>query len=987
MSAGQPFRLPDGGAIDRERPVAFSFNGRPYRGFDGDTLAAALLANGVRVVSRSFKYHRPRGIFSAGEEEPNALLAVRRGTPSAQLSPLVRTPLARLSPGLVAESQNCFPGVGFDLGRALDFTRVLWPAGFYNKTFKWPGWHWYEGVIRRTAGLGRLPEGEDPVTYHHHNAHCDVLVCGAGPAGLSAALAAARAGARVIIAEQDREAGGSLLADPTDIDGRPAREWIERTLAELRGTSGVRVMLEATVSGYYDHNVLTVVDRSDAAQRETPVKRLWKVRADQVVIASGAIEQPLVFDHNDRPGIMLAGAIREYANRYAVVPGRRVALATNNDEAYRTAFLLDDRGVQVPAIMDTRRESGDEVREEARRRGINVHEASAITDTRGTKGLRSVAFRASGSDRRIDCDALAVSGGWNPTVHLYSQAGGTLRYDDSMGCFVPGECHQAVRTAGAASGGFDLRDVVLSGWQAGAGAAADAGFASVGCQPPAAEADGPVYGMPGPRLASAGDRSRQWIDLQHDVTAADIELAVRENFVSVEHMKRYTTVGMSVDQGKTSNLNALTLLAELTGKPVGEVGTTTFRPQYMPVPMGVFAGPLSGELYAPARLMPGHAWHERAGAVFDDYGGWKRPAWYAPNGAGRDAAIGREVLAVRSKVGLFDGSPLGKIEVAGPDAAEFLNRVYVNNALTLVPGRVRYGLMLTENGIIMDDGVFACLGDGHYLVSTTAANGDRVAAWLDEWHQCEWPDLELVIAPVTTQWAVLTLAGPNARALLSELECDIDLSGDAMPHMSIRTGTVEGWPARIQRVSFSGEASYEVGIPADRADSLLEKLAAKGDAHGLVPTGIEAVLVLRMEKGYLHVGADTDGTTNPIDVGFGRVVGRKQGDYVGRRSLERPHDLDGDRRRLVGIEPVDGCTAFPAGAHIVAMTNGVRRSQGFVTSACVSPTLGKPIGLAMLERGNERKGELAHLFDRGRLNCVRIVDPVFYDPEGERLHG
>ena len=986
MSTGQAFRLPEGGAIDRDRPVAFSFNGRTYRGFEGDTLAAALLANGVRIVSRSFKYHRPRGIFSAGEEEPNALLAVRRGTPSAQLSPIVRAPLARLTPGLAAESQNCFPGVGFDLGRVLDFTRALWPAGFYNKTFKWPSWRWYEGAIRRTAGLGHLPDGEDPTACHHHNAHCEVLVCGAGPAGLAAALAAARAGARVIVAEQDFAAGGSLLADPAPVDGRPAHEWIEQTLAELRETPGVRVMLQATVSGYYDHNILTIVDRSDAEDPGTPVKRLWKVRANQVVIASGAIEQPLVFDHNDRPGIMLASSIREYVHRFAVVPGRRVALATNNDEAYRTAFLLDDCGVPVPAILDTRPEPGSEVSAEARRRGIDVHVACSITNTRGTKGLRAVAFRAGGSERFVDCDALAVSGGWSPTVHLWSQAGGTLRYDDSMRCFVPRECRQAVRAAGAANADFDLQDVIARGWQAGVEAAADAGLTPPDGLPPAAESGGPLYSMPGPRLAIAGDRNRQWIDLQHDVTAADVELAVRENFVSVEHLKRYTTVGMAVDQGKTSNLNALTLLAELTGKPVGEVGTTTFRPQYMPVPMGVIAGPYSRDLYAPARLTPAHAWHVRAGAVFDDYGGWKRPAWYAPHGESRDAAIKREVLAVRRRVGLFDGSPLGKIEVVGPDAAEFLNRIYVNNALTLEPGSVRYGLMLTENGIIMDDGVFACLDKGHYLVSTTAGNGDRVAAWLDEWHQCEWPDLELVIAPVTAQWAVLTLAGPNAAALLGELECDIDLSGDAMPHMSIRTGTLAGWPARIQRVSFSGEASYEVGIPADRAEALLEILAAKGDSHGLVPTGIEAVLVLRMEKGYLHVGSDTDGTTNPVDVGFGRVVERKQSDYVGGRSLQRPHDRDGNRRRLVGIEAEDGCTAFSAGAHIVAMTNGERRSEGFVTSACVSPTLGKPIGLAMLERGTERKGELVHLFDEGRLSRARIVDPVFYDPEGERLH-
>ena len=987
MSEKQPLRLRQGGAIDRSKPVAFTFNGRAYSGFDGDTLASALLANGVRVVGRSFKYHRPRGIFSAGEEEPNALLAVSAGTSTAHWSPLVRAPLARLSPGLAAESQNGFPGVGFDLGRILDYTRALWPAGFYNKTFKWPNWHWYEGSIRHAAGLGRLRGGDAPIDYYHHNAHCDVLVCGAGPAGLSAALAAVRAGASVIIAEQDREAGGSLLADPVDIGGCPAREWIHETLAELGKSTRARVMLEATVSGYYDHNVLTIIDRSAAAHPDRPTKRFFKVRAKQVVVATGAIEQPLVFDYNDRPGIMLAGAIREYVNRYAVVPGRTVVLVTNNDEAYRTAFLLDDFGVRVPAIVDTRQQAADAARAEALRRGIDVYLGGFVTGTRGTRGLRSITMHAAGNDRRIDCDALAVSGGWNPAAHLYSQAGGRLRYDEARSCFVPHECHQAVRVAGAANGDFDLRCVLESGWKAGTQAAEDAGFSSSGGRAPDAESSDLVYALPGPRLATTGNRCRQWIDLQHDVTAADIELAVRENFVSVEHMKRYTTAGMSADQGKTANLNALTLLAGLIGKPIDEVGTTTFRPQYMPVPFGAIAGPLTGDLYAPARLMPGHAWHERRGAVFDDYGGWKRPALYAHAGESRDAAIQREALSVRHGVGLFDSSPLGKIEVNGPDAAEFLNRIYLNNALTLEPGCVRYGLMLTENGIVMDDGVFARLADDHYLISTSAANGDRVTAWLDEWHQCEWPDLKLVIAGVTSQWAVLTLAGPNARALLAEFECDIDLTKHAMPHMSVRSGTLEGWPARIQRVSFSGEVSFEISVPADRCEAFLAKLESKGAAHGLAPTGIEALLVLRMEKGYLHVGSDTDGTTNPIDAGFGWVVDRKKSDYVGRRSLQRPYDRAGTRRRLVGIEAGDGSTEFAAGAHIVSTVNGSRRSEGFVTSACGSPTLGKPIGLAMLERGHERKGEIVQLFDEGRLTLARIVEPVFYDPAGERLNG
>lgn len=957
MSGDQAFRLPAGGQFDRGRPLEFVCNGRRLTGYAGDTLASALLANGVRVVGRSFKYHRPRGVLAAGVEETNALFRVDCGRLS---TPLVRATLQPLAAGLVATTENAWPGVGFDVGRVLDFTHALWPAGFYNKTFKWPSWHWYEGLVRRSAGSGRVPGGEDRTDYFQHNLHCDVLVVGGGRAGLESALAASREGLRVVIAELEPRLGGRLLYEGGEIGGMPATDWLAGAESELRAARDVRVLAGTTVAGYYDHDVLLAVDRSHADDPARPVERLWKIRARQVVLATGAIEQPLVFAHNDRPGIMLAGAVRRYLRQYAVAVGRAVVVATNNDDAYRTAFALHEAGVAVPAIVDARVAPAADVAREASARGLEVIAGSVVVDTDGARGVCAVEVQALSADSRslegptraIRCDAVAMSGGLSPALHLYSQAGGRLRYDEAEACFVPGSCRAPLAAVGGAAGDFGR----------------------------------PLGTRRLPRTPG-GPSSRQWIDFRHDVTAADVELAVRENFVSVEHVKRYTTAGMSLDQGKTSNLNALALLAELTGRSVPEVGTTTSRPMFSPVSLGSVAAGIEGELYSPRRLLPAHAWHAARGAEFDDFGGWQRPACYPRAGENRAAAIAREVRATRDAVGLFDGSPLGKIEANGPDAAEFLNRIYVNNALTLQPGRVRYGLMLNENGIVMDDGVFVCMAPEHYLVCTTSGGADRIAAWLDEWQQCEWPDLRVVLLNVTTQWAVLTLAGPRARQLLSSLESGLDFSAAAFPHMSFRAGRLAGHPVRVQRVSYSGETSYEVSVPAGRARALWETLVAAGEPLGLEPIGVEALMVLRTEKGFLHVGSDTDGTTNPLDVGFGGIIAKKMGDFVGRRSLQRPHDRRPDRRQFVGLEPVSASDRLVAGAHLVGREGGRRRSEGFVTSACLSPTLGRSIGLGLLERGFSRKGETVTVFDEGRTFEARVVDPAFYDPKGERMNG
>lgn len=945
----QPNRLAEGGRIDRSRPINFSFNGKHLQGYHGDTLASALLANGVRVVARSFKFHRPRGVFSAGIEEPNALLGVDYGR---GMLPIVRATQMPLLEGLRAESRNGFPSVNFDLLRVFDYTRPLWLAGFYNKVFKWPNWHAYEWAVRRASGLGQLPAGPDTARYNHMNAHCDVLVVGAGPAGLAAALAEARAGRDVMIVEQEAEPGGSLLYDAATIDGQSADDWRAAAINELCACRNVRVMLTATVAGYYDCNVVTIHDRAAALRQDNAVETFCKVRAGRVVLATGAIEQPLMFGNNDLPGIMLAGAMHQYASRFGVRCGERVVAVVNNDLAWQSIVALHDCGVNVALMIDTRNSVGAHLASLAQERNIAVRTGAAPVRARGSNVVRGLEYLDSESRKNIvDCDAIAMSGGMNPTVSLYSQAGGKLRYDEDLACFVPHECRQNVVVVGAANGEF-----------------ATAATYNIGC-----------------RKRSVARSDTQWVDFLHDVTAADIELAWRENLQSVGHLKRYTTVGMAADQGKTSNLNALTLFGELTGKNPGEVGTTTFRPMFMPVTMGAIAGNRRGDFYSPPKRLPAHEWHADRGAEFEDYGGWLRPAYY---GHDREACIVREALRVRESVGLFDGSPLGKIEVKGPDAAEFLNRVYINTVPTLQPGKVRYGLMLNENGIVMDDGVFVRLADDHFLLNTTSGHADRIGAWLEEWHQCEWPNLELVLSPVTSQWAVVTVAGPKAREVLGALSGLIDLATENLPHMSFASGAfADGTPYRIQRVSFTGEQSYELNIPANRATEFFDRIWQAGAAHNIGMFGVESLMLLRLEKGFLHVGGDTDGTTNPMDVGFGRMVANKHSDFIGARSLRRAEDNRKDRRQLIGFEVGGGSATVLAGAHFVTGSAAARRSEGFVTSACRSPTLGKTIGLGLLEGGAARLGETIELYDDEKIVSARIVDACFYDPDGERMRG
>ncbi len=1006
-AARQPFRLRDGGRVDRSRLVSFRFDERELTGHPGDTLASALLANGVHLVGRSFKYHRPRGIVSAGAEEPNALVQVGR---DPRTEPNIRATQLELFDGLSVSSQNRWPNLEFDVGGVNNLLSRFLPAGFYYKTFMWPAaaWETYEKAIRQAAGLGVSPSKRDPDAYDKTFAHCDLLVVGAGPTGLSAALTAARAGARVILAEQDFLLGGDLLSDRSAaIDGRPALEWLAEAEAELRSLDNVRILTRTICFAAFDHNFFglheRVSDHLPFAERGDgrPRHRLWKLRTRQAIFATGAIERPLVFRDNDRPGIMLASAARSYLNRWGVMAGSNAVVFTGNESGYATALDLHQAGVRVAAVVDLRAEAEGPLSEEAKAAGLRILAGHAVIGTEGDKRVKKVRVGRLGSDgasiwgggEEIACDLLVNSAGWSPTVHLHCQAKGSLVWDEAHACFLPDKAMQKGQaTVGAAAGAFGLASCLAGGEAAGRAAAEALGLAP---RAPARRLEAEdrdflpmrqLYCVPSDKPLGQG--GKHFIDQQNDVTAADLLLALREGYRSIEHVKRYTTTGMGTDQGKLGNVNAIGVVAEHLKLPLPEVGVTTFRAPYTPVSFGAFAGRDVDALLDPVRTTPMHSWHERNGALFEDVGQWRR-AWYYPKeGEDLRRAVSREVKATRDSLGILDATTLGKIEIVGPDAAELLNRVYTNAWSKLEVGRCRYGLMLKEDGMVMDDGVTSRLDETRFLMTTTTGNAASVLAHLEEWLQTEWPELKVYLTSVTEQFATMTLSGPNARRLLGEL-CDLDLSNEAFPHMSWQPGRVAGVPARIFRISFTGELSYEINVPAGQGLYVWQTLFRHGEKYGITPYGTEAMHVLRAEKGFIIVGQETDGSVTPLDLSMDWIVSKKK-DFIGRRSLSRTDIQKPDRAQLVGLLTQDPALVLPEGG---ALVETMREETpvpmlGHVTSSYWSPNCGRSIALALVKGGRGRLGKtVICALDGGKTAPCTVVEPLFFDKEGERLRG
>lgn len=1004
-------RIDGAGRVRRGSAVRFRFDGRQYFGYHGDTLASALLANGVHLVGRSFKYHRPRGISAAGSEDPNALVQLERG-PYTQ--PNTCATQIELYDGLDARSQNRWPSLGFDIGGINAWLARFIPSGFYYKTFMWPvsGWLFYEKFIRRAAGLGVSPREPDPDRYEQLHAHCDVLVVGAGPAGLGAALAAGRCGARVIIMDEQSEFGGSVLGRQVDIDGNSGIEWVRRTRESLGSMSNVQCVPRCTVTGYYDYNFLTALERvtdhlGPGADDRLPRQRFWKIRARRVVLASGAIERPLLFADNDRPGVMLANAVRTYINRYRVLPGRAICVLTNNDSAYECAWDAHEAGARV-TIVDVRDAVPDHLAEKARVAGIEIHTGCGITAVQGRLAVRSVDIRPLSQDgrrvtgvrTRIECSIVANSGGWNPSVHLHSQSRGKLRFDTDLHSFVPAETvaiNPSV-SVGAACGEFSLSACLVDGHRQGKAAAQAAlpageyqdaaGRAAATDDAPADAPLKPLWVLPTDHPVGQGPR-KHFHDFQNDVTVADIMLAAREGYLSVEHLKRYTTTGMATDQGKTSNVNALAIMAGIRGLDIPAVGTTTFRPPYTPVTFGAIAGQNRDELFLQHRHTPMHTWHVEHGAIFEDVGDWKRPRYFPQAGESMHDAVQRESLATRRSVGVLDASTLGKIDIQGPDAARFLEMIYTNNWLKLGIGKCRYGLMLNEHGMVFDDGVTTRLGEHHYHMTTTTGGAARVMNWLEEWLQTEWPDMQVYCTSVTEQWAVAAINGPQAPALLASL-ADTDLSDEAFPHMSYREMAVAGIPARVFRISFTGEQAYEINVPARYGLALWQALTEAGRPLDLCVYGTETMHLLRAEKGFIIVGQDTDGTVTPADLGMNWIVSKTKRDYLGKRSQSRSHTAGGGRRQLVGLLTEDRRTLLDEGVHLVARADSAPpvSAEGHVTSSYLSPNVGRPIAMGLVREGLSRYGETLYARTmQGDSIKVRIVKPEFIDADGGAVHG
>ena len=994
----QPFRLNKEGLINRNKKISFTFNGKKLFGYEGDTIASALIANGIHLVGRSFKYHRPRGFFGAGVEEPNAKLQVEFNGHS---EPNVNATEMELVEGLSATSQNCWPSVNFDIGAINNFLKMFFPAGFYYKTFMWPKSFWYkiyEPFIRKAAGLGVASIEKDKERYEHKFEYCDLLVTGSGPSGLASAYAAAKNGAKVILAEDKPRFGGTLLTDDVSIDNLSGKDWAEKIITELKSMPNVTVKNRSQVFGYYDHNMLVMFERvSDHLEKKskfTPRQRLWYIRAKETILSTGSIERPIVFGNNDTPGIFLSAAAKEYMKVYGVLVGKKPLIFTNNDSAYETALEFKKNNVE-PIILDTREEHSSELIDEAKSKGIDIRFSHGVIVANGYKKVKSAKIGKLNKDKNsfekietVECDCICVSGFWTPSVHLASQSGNKLKYEEKIDAFIPDKKKQHETSVGAANGSFTLEESLKNGFENGSNLSAKITDTKTEIAIPNVNekkygAHDKFWCMPLPK----NENPKRFVDFQNDVSVSDIEIALREGYRSIEHVKRYTTLGMATDQGRTSNLNGLQLVSNIENKIVPEVGHTTFRPPFTPITIGTIVGREVGMEYMPTRKTPMHEWHEKNNAVFVDAGAWKRPRYYKQGNETLFEASKREAKNVRENVGICDVTTLGKIDIKGPDAAEFLNRVYTNAWMKLPVGKARYGLMLREDGIVMDDGTTTRISENHYHMTTTTAQAANVLSHLEYYLQIVWPELNVNVVSTTEQWAGAAIAGPKSRDMLSKLYPDLDVSNDALPFMGYKEAEFFGVPSRIFRISFSGELAYEINVKSDHGMFMWEKMMEVGKEFGNQPYGTEALSTLRIEMGHV-AGPELDGRTIPSDVSLNGLVSKKK-DFIGKNSLGREAFNVESRQKIVGLIPIDRKSSIPEGSHIVQDQNAKLPNPklGHVSSSCWSVENNNPFSLAIMKDGKNMIGKKFFAVSplKNKSIEVEVISSHYVDPEGKRV--
>ena len=988
--------------IDETYRISFEFNGIKYYGFKGDTLSSALLANDIHLVGRSFKYHRPRGIMTAGSEEPNAIIQLHNN--SSRTEPNVRATEVEIYEGLEASSQNCWPSVNFDISGINNFLSPIFPAGFYYKTFMWPASFWkkYEYFIRKSAGLGKSPTKPDPDIYEHKFVHCDVLVIGAGISGIMAAKTAAKNGLKTLLIDEKPYLGGSTIYQNSQhfkINNQISSSWLEKEINEIKKLKNLEIKTRTSVAAFHGYNFLlareSISDHLPIEQRKNKTRhKLLKIRAKKVITATGSIERPLVFNNNDRPGILLSSAIKKYADLFGVACGNKNILLTNNDSAYETAISLIQKGIKVEAIIDNREQIDSKLLYDVEKNNIKIFKGFTIVNTSGYKRINKISImrlskdgqKVIGSKINLSCDCLGISGGWTPAVHLFTQSGGKLTFREEDQVFIPNTYPSTQLSIGACNGDFTLDEIFTNVPKSLKEFLniKNTDYENIEILSSANKSKRNIWLLPSDKILG---KTKPFVDYQNDATAKDIKLALREGFRSIEHVKRYTTTGMGTDQGKLGNMHALGIISETTGVKMNELGTTTFRPPYTPLTFGTIVGRNIGEYFDIFRKTPIHDWHVNNKAEFENVGQWKR-AWYYPKeNEDMHQAVQRESRAARESAGILDASTLGKIDIQGTDASEFLNRIYTNAWSKLAIGKCRYGLMLNEDGMVYDDGVTTRLGENHYIMTTTTGGAANVMGKLEDYLQTEWPELDVYLTSVTDHFATVSVCGPNSKKILSQVIPDLDLSDENFPHMSFKNAKISKINCRVMRISFTGEHSYEINIQANYGKSIWEKFMEAGKEFNITPYGTETMHLLRAEKGFIIVGQDTDATMTPIDLQMNWIVSKKKYDFIGKRSLYRSDTIREDRKQLVGLLTDNPNEVLEEGAQIVADINkSPIEMLGHVTSSYYSPNLKKSIALGVVRGGKNMMGQkLIIPMEKKNIN-VTVSDPVFLDKENKRLN-